>query len=253
MVVGLDRFRAHFSDYTDRYVLIGGVASELALSEIGLEFRATKDLDVVLIVEALDVAFAKMLWEFIKMGGYRECQKSEGSKPRLYRFMHPTDRSFPVMIELFSRLPDGLQWEEGANLTPLPIDEEVSSLSAILLDDDYYRFIVDGRREDDSLSFIGPDRLIPLKAHAFLDMTARKERGENVDSRHIRKHRNDVLLLIQALIPGQQIRVPAVILDDLHKFIAAAKASEDNLKSLGIRSVGLQGHLDRLSQAFMAM
>lgn len=59
MVRGLDIFRRHFADFTDRYVLIGGVAATLAMEEVGLNFRATKDLDLVLIVEALDVRFAE--------------------------------------------------------------------------------------------------------------------------------------------------------------------------------------------------
>jgi hypothetical protein len=33
MVNGLDRFREHFAAYTDRYVLIGGTASSLAMEE----------------------------------------------------------------------------------------------------------------------------------------------------------------------------------------------------------------------------
>lgn len=63
MVRGLDVFRRHFADFTDRYVLIGGVAATLAMEEAGLDFRATKDLDLVLIIEALDafVLFASVL------------------------------------------------------------------------------------------------------------------------------------------------------------------------------------------------
>lgn len=39
------------------------------------------------------------------------------------------------MIELFSRKPDVLDLPNDAVLTPLPLDEELSSLSAILLDE----------------------------------------------------------------------------------------------------------------------
>jgi hypothetical protein len=52
MVKGLDVFRIWFADYPDQYILIGGTAATLAMEEAGLEFRATKDLDVVLHVEA---------------------------------------------------------------------------------------------------------------------------------------------------------------------------------------------------------
>ncbi len=57
MVKGLELFREHFREYTDRYVLIGGAACDLAMGEAGLDFRATKDLDIVLCVEALDKTF----------------------------------------------------------------------------------------------------------------------------------------------------------------------------------------------------
>jgi hypothetical protein len=56
MVTGLDVFRAHFREYADRYLLIGGAACDLLLSAAGAAFRATKDLDVLLCAEALDAA-----------------------------------------------------------------------------------------------------------------------------------------------------------------------------------------------------
>lgn len=52
MVRGLDIFQERFAAYVDQYVLIGGTAATLAMEEGGLEFRATKDLDIVLHVEA---------------------------------------------------------------------------------------------------------------------------------------------------------------------------------------------------------
>ena len=56
MVKGLDCFRDHFNAYNDRYVLIGGAACSLAMDNAGLAFRATRDLDIVLCVEALDTS-----------------------------------------------------------------------------------------------------------------------------------------------------------------------------------------------------
>ena len=53
MVRGLDVFREHFAGHADQFVLIGGTAATLAMEEAGLEFRATKDLDIVLHIEAL--------------------------------------------------------------------------------------------------------------------------------------------------------------------------------------------------------
>lgn len=48
MVRGNDVFLAHFRDFSDRYVLIGGSACDIAMTEAGLDFRATKDLDILL-------------------------------------------------------------------------------------------------------------------------------------------------------------------------------------------------------------
>ena len=57
MVRGLDVFREHFAGHADQFVLIGGTAATLAIEEAGLEFRATKDLDIVLHIEALTPTF----------------------------------------------------------------------------------------------------------------------------------------------------------------------------------------------------
>ena len=52
---------------------------------------------------------------------------------------------YPTMIELFSRKPGYLlEIEEG--IIPIHIDDDTSSLSAILLNDDYYKFMMSGRR-----------------------------------------------------------------------------------------------------------
>ena len=60
MVTGLDVFRGHFREYSNRYLLIGGTACDLLMSDAGLPFRATKDLDIVLCVDA---ATGKTVWK----------------------------------------------------------------------------------------------------------------------------------------------------------------------------------------------
>ena len=54
MVYGIEKFKEYFSNYTGQYVFIGGTACDILLDEIGVSFRATKDLDMVLIIEVLD-------------------------------------------------------------------------------------------------------------------------------------------------------------------------------------------------------
>ena len=67
MVKGLDVFKDFFRDFQNQYVLIGGAACDIVFQEADLAFRATKDLDMVLIIEALTPEFGKRFWDFIKM------------------------------------------------------------------------------------------------------------------------------------------------------------------------------------------
>ena len=48
MVRGLSIFQAWFKDFENQYVLIGGTAASITMTEAGLPFRGTKDLDIVL-------------------------------------------------------------------------------------------------------------------------------------------------------------------------------------------------------------
>jgi hypothetical protein len=86
MVRGLEIFQNWFSDYANQYILIGGTAASLTMEEAGLTFRATKDLDIVLHVEALTPAFGNAFWRFIDAWGYAIRQASRTGKPIFYRF-----------------------------------------------------------------------------------------------------------------------------------------------------------------------
>ena len=104
------------------------------------------------------------------------------------------------MIELFSR--NYLPIPEGYHLTPVPAGEDISSLSAILLGDDYFGYIVGSRIMIDGVPTVPVQCLIPLKARAYLDLATRRDGGEQIDSRKISKHRNDVFRLYRTLAPG---------------------------------------------------
>jgi len=251
MVRGLDIFRSWFRDYTDQYTLIGGTAATLTMEEAGLEFRATKDLDIVLHVEALTPTFGETFWKFIDAGGYLIRQNSDTGKPIFYRFQTPTDLRFPVMVELFSRAPGGLLPTQGSQLTPIPFDEAVSSLSAILLNGEYYDFILTGRREVNGLPWVAEDRLIPLKAIAWLDLSTRKEQGEQVDAKNIRKHLVDVMRLTQLLASTTRIPLTAKIAEDMSRFLTAlASNTSVDPKTLQIGNVTVTDIVLRIAQAY---
>lgn len=239
MVKGLDRFKESFLEESDQYVLIGGIAAMHWLEKASLQARATKDLDIVLLVEARRTGFQQKFWDFVQAGGYENRQKSTGDRI-YYRFSHPREDDYPYMLELFSRKPDDLDLTGAPEIIPIPGDDDVSSLSAILMDDAYYRIVRDNVQEDDGLPMLKPAGLILLKARAWLDLTERKERGDKVDSTDIKKHRTDVFRLSQLLTPAEPVSVPGSVHADLHRFLD--RFPEDSPEWPGIsKAIGNMG------------
>ena len=216
MVDGLEHFLTHFQGFESHFILIGGTACDLWMGNVGLEFRATKDLDIVLIAESLPAEFFERFWAFIREGQYESLERSE-TRPSFYRFKNPKDARHPLMIELFSR--NFLQIPDGYHLTPIPAGEDISSLSAILLGDDYFGYIASSRITIDGVPTIPVQCLIPLKARAYLDLVARKDSGEQIDSRKITKHRNDVFRLYRTLVPDARFVLPIPLREDLSRFL----------------------------------
>ena len=209
MVKGIDIFREHFAAHTDNYILIGGSACDLLFKEAGGQFRATKDLDIVLTIETLSHEFGAAMWSFLDNGKYAVHQKSDG-QDCFYRFKSPANEAYPHMIELFSRSP-GFELRPGSAATPIHWQEindaDAKSLSAILMSATYYDFIHSGKILIDGISTVGAPYLIPMKMRAWIDHLERKAIGEEVDSRDIKKHRNDILRLSQLLTPGERFSI----------------------------------------------
>jgi len=217
VVRGLYKFSQHFVGLEDCFILIGGTACELWMSSQGLDFRATKDLDVVLVVEALRPEFFERFWTFIRAGAYRSHEQSE-TRPNFYRFTNPQDLAYPIMIELLTH--NVLDLPTDVHLTPIPVVDDVSSLSAILLDEAYYQYVIQSRIVIDEVPTIGAHCLIPLKARAYLDLSTRKQAGDTtVNERHIKKHRNDIFRLYQTLAPADRYPLPGPLRTDLQQFL----------------------------------
>ena len=226
MVRGLERFREHFAGHEESYALIGGAACDILFGEAGLPFRATKDFDIVLCVEAVSAEFATVFADFLDAGGYQARERSTGRR-EYHRFHRPSDETFPAIIELFARRPDTNLLLDGAELLPIPVEEDVISLSAILLDEDYFQAIQHVRVVIDDISLVDERILIPFKARAFLDLSGRRAEGEKVDARHIRKHRGDVFRLVQ-LLPGEgELILANPIRVDLAAFIERVHGDPD--------------------------
>jgi hypothetical protein len=213
MVTGIETFKNRFRDFTNSYILIGGAACDYWFTNLGINFRATKDLDIVLIVEALDKAFVERFWAFIKEGQFEIIQKSSG-EPCFYRFIKPKTLDFPSQIELFSRRLDIFGDFETAQITPIPFEDELSSLSAILMNDDYYYFTIKNSELVNDLHLAKTETLICLKSKAFTDLSQRRLDGAKIDSKDIKKHLNDLIKLTLTLPGNIIIKLPETLKKD---------------------------------------
>lgn len=162
---GLDKFREHFKDFKGNYVIIGGLASYLLLDDSGFDMvRATKDIDIVLSVEALSDEFVSQFWAFVRAGGYSAIKQSTGER-RFYRFTDPTALEYPKMLEILSNRPGVFETGEAGTIVPMLVEEEIVSLSAILLNEEYYNFIMNQKIELDGLVIADVNCIIPVLSH----------------------------------------------------------------------------------------
>lgn len=236
MVRGLDIFKKYFEAYPDNYVIIGGTACDIIIDEAGFVPRATKDIDIILVVEALSADFVKQFWQFVHDGNYERKEKSEDER-KYYRFIKPEKADFPYQIELFSRNPDLMDLDDGTHLTPIPVDDGLSSLSAILLDDDFYHYMLEHSVMDNGLRLANIEALICLKAKAYLEIAERIANGSKEDSKQLRKHKGDVFRLAVMLASDNVFEIPDSIKLQLQTFansIANDLPGKELFKAMGL-------------------
>ncbi|MBN4067718.1 MAG: hypothetical protein COA82_09425 [Alkaliphilus sp.] len=209
------------------------------MEEAGLDYRATKDLDIVLCIEALDKRFINQFWKFVSEGNYQIRKRATGEKC-FYRFTNPQNRNFPTMLEILSKKADALGERNAGTIVPMIIEDEIVSLSAILLEQDYYNFILSLKVEIDDLVIADERCIIPLKARAWLDLTERKREGAEVRSTDIKKHKNDVYRMSQLLNAIPIKNVPNQISEDIQNFVNAINDEDMLLKQLGIENTSIK-------------
>ena len=230
-VAGIESFREMFKDYPDCYTIIGGAACDILMTDEERPFRATRDIDMILLLEDRFTDFAETFWRYIKEGGY-QCGWKNSDDVHFYRFTDPKP-GYPVQIELFSRMPD-YHLETDNGIIPIHIDDDVSSLSAILLNDDFYDYMMKGRIVLDGLSILSAAYIIPFKMFAWLNLKERKEAGEHVNSRDLKKHKNDVYRLLQIVPVGTSISVDGMVGDTVKRFLDDMTIEEVSFQSLGV-------------------
>lgn len=80
--------------------MIGGAACDIILEESDESFRVTKDLDLVLIVEALTPEFGKAFWQFIVNGRFGD--KAVNLPPEVHNDMEQ-------FISMYEKAPADLK------------------------------------------------------------------------------------------------------------------------------------------------
>lgn len=253
MVIGLDRLRGYFENYTEHYIIIGGTACEIMLESKDIQFRATKDIDMLLLIEALDRPFLNQFWQFIRDGEYAN-RYIDGQERKFFRFNNPQAKDFPVIVELFSRKPDGIELPEDFHLTPVPTDEELSSLSAMLLHDEYYEFTVANCLVMDGLRVANEKALIVLKIKAYLNNLKRQTEGHKIQQKDIDKHKKDVLKLVATLTAEDRIDCAPAIKTDINEYVAFIREENPDIRQMtkdaGLGIITLDELLSLLTTAF---
>ncbi|MGI6321844.1 MAG: hypothetical protein ACOXZO_00770 [Bacteroidales bacterium] len=252
MVIGIEKFKEYFKEFPENYIIIGGTACDFVLAEAGLIPRATRDIDMVIIVEALKAEFVRRFWDFIKAGEYEKKQSNE-EKRNHYRFLNPLKKEFPSQVELFSRMPGIIDFHPDIHLTPIPVEDDLSSLSAILLDGDYYNYTISNCTLTNGINCASPDSLICLKAKAFLDLNERRKAGEAIDSRKIKKHKTDIFRLATLFGENNSFVVPGTLKRDLSDFVREVKddlPEKQLFRDLGIPELNVEALFQQLKNNF---
>jgi len=101
------------------------------------------------------------------------------------------------------------------------------------------------------ITFTGIAELILLfKARSWLDVSERKQASDKVDSKTVKKHRNDVLRLSVLLAPMQQVVVADTIKQDMARFLTTMEIEEGlDLENFGV-TISLDQTLSNLRSIY---
>jgi len=252
MIPCIDIWRERFAEDSDCYVVIGGAARELIYADRGVwEDTTTKDLDVVLIAEALDAGFVSRFMSFVREGAYSHVTKSGDTQ--MFRFSLPSDDSFPQQVELLCRRPEYMRGVE-ASIGKVSVDDAEYSLSAILLDDDYYGLLASGVAVTKryGIPTLAQEYLPVFKMRAFDDLQTRRKRGEVVHSGEIGKHRRDVMRLMAIMPDGVKVELPDQVRREVERFLQLVEEpGKSYMRSIGLGGVSFADIEHRIREVYL--
>ena len=212
---------------------------------------------MIVVVEQLTTEFVSAFWGFIHRGGYtiEKRQRKDGEPVyALYRFRKPSNPGYPSQIELLARHSDALGEPKDIRIEPIPLEDYQYSLSAIVLDDDLYWFVVNNGQTVNGIRVASLESLICLKTRAYLNLLSEREAGNQVNSDDIKKHRRDVFLLTAARTETAPVAVPVSILETVKEFCRRMNTDESKsamMNALRIDREQIEVYLAALNEMFI--
>lgn len=255
IVSGIQQFERAFSAFSDSFIVIGGSACRAVLSDGPIQPRRTRDIDMVLVLENVGNNFISAFWKFIKEGGYKFASRKNAKgefKYVFYSFVAGTE-GYPSQIEILSKPVGGIGQPADYHIEYIETDEDYSHLSAIILDPDYYAYLTTHYVIREGLRYASPDSLICLKALAYMNLSAEKAAGKQVNSDDLKKHRRDVMMAVASLDPTEVFEVSAHIKEVLNSFVQAIadpQISQSIAASLGVGADYLGSLVNTLQSNF---
>ncbi len=198
---------------------------------------------MVLLLKAKAPGFFTRFWEYIREGKYDLKRRADEETTKLFRFERPgAGMDFPKKIELLTGIPD-LEIPSDIRIVHLEAGDGRYSLSAILLQDDYYNLVVTGGAETrNGMPTVRPDVLAALKAKAHLNLLKEKRMGLFVSAHDLAKHRNDVFQLAYLFRGRYEGELAQNVKKDMTEFLNLYSESNVEWKEIQdhLRAFGMQ-------------
>lgn len=171
--------------------------------------KATFDIDLVLLTNN-SVEMSQRIKQYINDGEYK-IQIGEKDQYKYYRFIEPQKENFAKEIELFASNENDLELDDSQRIIPVDPEEGLYSLSAIMLDPEYFEMIKNNVDKTGRAPYTNAQATMMLKMSAFYDLRSRNDKKW-------KKHRRDILKLALTLTGEEEIKLTGRMKQDFDSF-----------------------------------
>lgn len=171
--------------------------------------KATFDIDLVLLTNN-SVEISQRIKQYINDGEYK-IQIGEKDQYKYYRFIEPQKENFAKEIELFASNENDLELDDSQRIIPVDPEEGLYSLSAIMLDPEYFEMIKNNVDKTGRAPYTNAQATMMLKMSAFYDLRSRNDKKW-------KKHRRDILKLALTLTGEEEIKLTGRMKQDFDSF-----------------------------------